>query len=152
LKQPSSTAISLCPIGEITSIKSRPVREKIDDEKLLDATAELCDAVDRAKQDKTVMAAKAKQATGAQNDSARDLKVWLQRAVNRAIRASHTGVPFPDELTAMGNLQSVPALLDKSSKVLGLLAENAATLAKVGPAPAVSEPAPTPPAPASKPA
>jgi hypothetical protein len=100
---------------------------------LLDETAALCDTVDKARQDKAVMAAEAKQATGAQNDSVRELKVWLRKAVNRAVRASHPGAPLPDELTAMGNLQSVPALLEKSSKVLGLLAEHAATLAKVGP-------------------
>jgi hypothetical protein len=99
----------------------------------LDETAQLCDSVDKARQDKAVMAAEAKQATGAQNDSARDLKVWLQKAVNRAVRAYHMGVPLPDELTVMGHLQTVPALLDKSSKVLGLLTEHASTLVKVGP-------------------
>jgi hypothetical protein len=99
----------------------------------LDETESVRDDVDKARQDKTVMAAESKQATGAQNESARGLKVWLQKAVNRAIRASHTGAKLPDGLTAMGNAQGVPALLDRSSKVLGLLAENAATLAKVGP-------------------
>jgi len=99
----------------------------------LDETESSRDYVGKARHDKTVMAAEAKQATGAQNDSARGLKVWQQTAVNRAIRASHTGAKPPDGLTAMGNVQGVPALLDLSSKVLGLLAEHAATLAKVGP-------------------
>jgi hypothetical protein len=99
----------------------------------LDEVEQVRDEVDKARQDKTVTAAEAKQATGAQNDNARALKVWLRKAVNRAIRASHTGAKLPDQLTAVGDIQSVPALLDKSSKVFALLAENAATLAKVGP-------------------
>jgi hypothetical protein len=99
----------------------------------LDETARLCDEVDKARQDRAVIAAEAKQATGAQNDSARDLKVWLQKALSRGLRASHMGVSLPDELMTMGHVQTVPVLLDKSSKVLGLLADHAATLAKVGP-------------------
>jgi len=59
--------------------------------------------------------------------------VRLQKAVNRAIRASHTGAQLPDGLTSMGNIQSIPALLDRASKAIGLIADNAATLAKVGP-------------------
>jgi hypothetical protein len=53
-------------------------------------------------------------------------------AVNRSIRAAHLGADLPDELTSMGNIQSVPALLERTSKAM--LADNAAALAKAGPA------------------
>jgi len=62
------------------------------------------------------------------------LKVWRRAVANRARRLLRAGGSVPAELILIGSNQSVPAILDQSSKVLGLLAENAAALATIGPA------------------
>ena len=100
----------------------------------LEALAVVRDDVDKARQDKAAIAAEAKQATSTQNEQLRALKVWRRKASNRARRVVRAGGSVPAELVLIGSNQSVPAILDQTSKVLSLLAENAATLATMGPA------------------
>lgn len=89
--------------------------------------------VDKLRQDKTAMAAEAKQATGTQNSVAREVKDWRRSVASRCLRAVHAGLTIPDELTHMGNPRTVPDVLDNLSKTIRLLKENAATLATIGP-------------------
>jgi len=100
----------------------------------LDEVARLRDDLDKARQDKAAIAAEAKQATTAQNQQLHALKVWHRKVANRARRLARAGGSVPAELVLIGSNQTVPAILDQTSRVLGLLAENAAALATVGPA------------------
>lgn len=98
----------------------------------LDETAAARDEVDKARQDKTIAASEAKQTTDTQNDQVKAAKVWRQQVVSRALRAVHLGIRVPGELTAMGSPHAVPAVLDLTSRMLGLLGENAESLARAG--------------------
>jgi hypothetical protein len=99
----------------------------------LDETAHVRDDVDKLRQDKTAMAAEAKQATGTQNSAVRDIKDWRREVASRCLRATHAGLSLPEALTQMGNPRTVPAVLDALSKTISLLKENAAALATIGP-------------------
>jgi hypothetical protein len=99
----------------------------------LDEVTRARDDVDQARQDKTIAAVEAKQATGTQNDHVRALKVWRRKVVSRAQRALRAGAILPTELTHIGQVRSVPALLEAASKTLGLLAQQTAALDEVAP-------------------
>ena len=100
----------------------------------LDQVTQARNDVDQARQDKTNAAAESKHATTAQNAQLRAAKVWRRKAVKRAQRAERQGVKVADELTQIGNAQTVPAVLDQISKTLGLLTKHAAELDATGPA------------------
>ncbi|MGB8295403.1 MAG: hypothetical protein WCG85_08245, partial [Polyangia bacterium] len=53
----------------------------------LDEVTRVRDEVDKARQDKTIMAVEAKQATGSQQTFVRQVKVWRRQAATRAQRA-----------------------------------------------------------------
>jgi outer membrane murein-binding lipoprotein Lpp len=99
----------------------------------LDEATHVRDDVDKLRQDKTAMAAEAKQATGTQNSAVREIKDWRRSVASRCLRAVHAGLTIPDELTHLGNPRTVPDVLDSLSKTIRLLKENAATLATIGP-------------------
>jgi hypothetical protein len=92
------------------------------------------DDVDKARQDKTNTLVDAKQATGTQHEIMEDAIRWLGTVANRAKRTLRAGANVPEELTTVGKLQSVPAVLEAASKALGLLNEHAAEFDSIGPA------------------
>jgi hypothetical protein len=100
----------------------------------LDEVTRVRDEVDKARQDKTIMAVEAKQATGSQQTLVRQVKVWRRQIATRAQRALLAGASVPAALAQMGRSQAVPAVLDETSKTLALLTEHAAALDAVGPA------------------
>jgi hypothetical protein len=92
------------------------------------------DDVDKARQDKTNAVVEAKLATGTQHEATEELTRWLGTVVNRAKRTLRAGGNVPEELTVIGNVKSVPAVMEGASKALGLLNEHAAEFDSIGPA------------------
>jgi len=92
------------------------------------------DDVDKARQDKTNTVVEAKQATGTQHEAMDDTIRWLGTVANRAKRTLKAGANVPEELTIVGNVKSVPVVLETASKALGLLNEHAAEFDSIGPA------------------
>lgn len=101
---------------------------------LLDEVTRACDEVDKARQDKTVAASEAKQATGNQQSLVRDLKVWRRQVSSHIELIQLAGAAAPDGIIHYRRSQALPILLEDISKTLGLLAENQAVLDSVGPA------------------
>jgi hypothetical protein len=98
----------------------------------LDLVAKVRDDVARALDDKSVLAAESKLATGTQNMTARQVKLWGRRAVARVKGALRAGARVPEEMTRPTSARTVPALLGQANKLLSLLVEHKATLDAVG--------------------
>jgi hypothetical protein len=98
----------------------------------LEETTILCEDVDKARQDKTIAAAEAKQATGAQQSLVRDLKVWRRQAGSHVEMIQLAGANIPDGIVQFRRTQAVPVLLEDVSTTLGLLEQNRAALDAVG--------------------
>jgi hypothetical protein len=99
---------------------------------LLDKVIKARDGLAAAFEDKTIMTAEAKLATGSQNMAMRSVKEWGKRAVARAEAAILAGAILPTQLTEIPNARAVPARVAQAQRLLGLLAEHAATMDKVG--------------------
>lgn len=99
----------------------------------LDEATRVRDDVDKLRQDKTAVAAEAKQATGTQNSTLREVKDWRRAVASRCLRAVHAGLTIPDELTQMGNPRAVPDVLEALSQTIRLLKDHAAALSTIGP-------------------
>lgn len=99
----------------------------------LEEVGRVRDEVDKARLGATGAAIEAKQATSTQNNHLRGIKVWQRKVSRRAKRAVHAGLSVPAELAIIGSNQAVPATLEQATKLVHLLAQNAATLATVGP-------------------
>jgi hypothetical protein len=97
-----------------------------------DKLAAVRDAVAQAFEDKTIRAAEAKLATGAQNTAARSLKLWGRKAVARAQAAIRSGALIPDDMTHPLNARTVPAAIAQSRRLLSLLGEHAPMMDAVG--------------------
>jgi len=98
----------------------------------IDLVAKVRDEVAGALDDKSVVAAEAKLATGTQNTTARQPKLWGRRAVARVKGALRAGARVPEEMTRPTSARTVPALLGQANKLLSLLVEHAAALDAVG--------------------
>jgi hypothetical protein len=99
----------------------------------LDETGTLRDEVDKLRQDKTVTADEALQATNAQHKAVREIKDWRRQVVSRCLRGVHAGLTVPELLTQMGNPRGVPEVMELLSKTIALLNDNALELASLGP-------------------
>lgn len=86
------------------------------------------DDVAKAMQDRAIAGFEAKQSTGVQNESLRDLKIWRRKVAKHARRAALSGTKVPDELTNMARSQAVARILEDANKALGLLAEHVAQI------------------------
>ncbi len=83
-------------------------------------------------EDKVVMTAESKLATGTQNTAMRTLKEWGRKAVARTKAASRTGAPIPDQSIIVLDARSVPAMIAQAQRQLSLMAEHATTMDKLG--------------------
>jgi hypothetical protein len=116
---------------ELARLEGAPLSRLMADG-LIDKVVKVRDAVAKAYEDKTVMAADAKLATGSQNTAMRSLKEWSRRSVARAHAAQHVGATIPDQLLQVLDSRAVPAMVAYAQRQLGLLGEHAATMDKVG--------------------
>lgn len=98
----------------------------------LDLAAKIRAELSRSLDDKTIMAAESKLATGKQNATARDLRVWARSAIERVFAALRAGARVPEEMTHPLDARTVPRLLGQANKLLSLLVEHAAALDAVG--------------------
>jgi hypothetical protein len=98
----------------------------------LDRAAILRNDVDKALQDKTVLAAEARQATTTQNQHQRDATVWVRGGGKRCQNAMQLGAALPPEMGKVSCPQAVPAVLEQMSKTLALLTENVAAMDAIG--------------------
>jgi hypothetical protein len=99
---------------------------------LIDNVIKARDSLAATYEDKTVMAAEAKLATGSQNMAMHLVKDWGKQAVARADAALLAGATLPKQLTEIPNARTVPARIAQAQRLLGLLTEHAATMDKVG--------------------
>jgi hypothetical protein len=99
----------------------------------LDDVARVCTEVDKARQDKTIAAVESKQATNNQQAMVRELKVWRRQAAKCIELCQLAGADLPDGIIQGVHAHTVPALLEATSKTLGLLDQNKAALDAVGP-------------------
>jgi hypothetical protein len=99
---------------------------------LVDKAIKARDSLVATLEDKTVMAAAAKLATGSQNTASRSVKEWGIRVVARVEAAVLAGANLPTKLTEIPNARTVPARIAQAQQLLGLLTEHAATMDKVG--------------------
>jgi hypothetical protein len=77
------------------------------------ATAVLRDEVDKALQDRTVLAAEAKQATTTQNQHQRDATVWVRGVGKRCQNAMQLGAALPPELAGSAARKPCPPCWNK---------------------------------------
>lgn len=98
----------------------------------LDKVAKIQALVAKAYEDKTVMAAEAKLATGTQNTAMRSLKEWGRKAIARTKAARRTGAALPEQSSVVLDARAVPTLVAQAQRQLSLMTEHAATLDKLG--------------------
>jgi hypothetical protein len=83
--------------------------------------AGVCEQVDKARQDKAIAAVEAKLATGSERALVRDLKVWWRQAASHVELSQLAGAEVPAEVIQVRRSQALSALLEETSKTLGLL-------------------------------
>ena len=83
--------------------------------------AGVCEQVDKARQDKAIAAVEAKLATGSERALVRDLKVWWRQAASHVELSQVAGAEVPAEVIQVRRSQALSALLEETSKTLGLL-------------------------------
>jgi hypothetical protein len=98
------------------------------DEGYLKEVAAARDAVNAARQDRALMAQEAKDATKAHNVAAKAAKVWRRKAVRRALRAKRMGRAMPDELLAVREAKTIPALHAQMVEMVKLFEANLAAM------------------------
>jgi hypothetical protein len=90
----------------------------------LEDVTSLCDEVDHARQDKSIAASEAKQATGNQQELTRALKVWRRQVASHVEMSQLAGANVPGDVVQVSRSHAVPVLLDEASRTLALLEQH----------------------------
>ncbi len=98
----------------------------------VDRVAKIHARVAKAYEDKAVMAAESKLATGTQNTALRSLKEWGRKAVARTKAARRTGAAIPEDSIMLLDARSVPAMVAQAQRQLSLMTQHATTMDKLG--------------------
>lgn len=98
----------------------------------LDLVSKARDELAAALQDRTVLAAESKLATGAQNSLIRQAKEWCRRAISRGKGVTRAGAPVPSDLGHFNAVRSLPDLLGQMDRLISLLTEHATTMDAFG--------------------